>query len=190
MKSTISLLGSFKGLEPGGLELMIRKWKRELERGREREKERKKDTGTQALMDKGALLAEMQAYISLVRWLLSYYTGWNFINSHNMDSLINTRSLTLKRVTACLILWPQSWELRAALPVLGIGTDKEQRILEKWHTKEEKCNILDSLKLNVPWQFPLFYFFIIGGDCRYFSEKGPDQMSLLSLNNFSWKPSV
>ena len=41
----------------------------------------------------------MQAYISLVRWLFSYYTGWNFINSHNMDSLIHTRSLTLKRIT-------------------------------------------------------------------------------------------
>ena len=127
MKSTISLLGSFKGLEPGGLELMIRKWKRELERGREREKERKKDTGTQALMDKGALLAEMQAYISLVRWLLSYYTGWNFINSHSMDRLIHTKSLTLKRVTErsywkeskqiprYCFSWSQSWELHAAL---------------------------------------------------------------------------
>ena len=31
------------------------------------------------------------------------------------------------------------------------GTDKEQRVLEKWHTKEEN-NILDPLKLNVPWQ--------------------------------------
>ena len=30
-----------------------------------------------------------------------------------------------------------------------LGTDKEQRILEKWHTKE-KNNILDPLKLNVP----------------------------------------
>ena len=97
---------------------------------REREKERK-TWGPKLWWSKGALLAEMQAYISLVRWLLSYYTGWNFINSHNMDSLIHTRSLTLKRVTACLILWPQSWELRRALLVLGIGTDKEQRILEK-----------------------------------------------------------
>ena len=52
MKSTISLLGSFKGLEPGGLELTIRKWKREPEEGRgEREQERKKDTETQALME-------------------------------------------------------------------------------------------------------------------------------------------
>ena len=30
---------------------------------------------------------------------------------------------------------------------------------------------MDPLKLNVPWQFPLFYFFIIGGDCRYFVKK-------------------
>jgi hypothetical protein len=29
------------------------------------------------------------------------------------------------------------------------GTDKEQRILEKRHTKEEN-NILDPLKLNIP----------------------------------------
>ena len=43
------LLGSFNGPEPGGLESMIRKWKRELEGGRERE--RKKDTGTEALME-------------------------------------------------------------------------------------------------------------------------------------------
>ena len=97
---------------------------------RERKKERK-TRGPKLWLSKGALLAEMQAYISLVRWLLSYYTGWNFINSHNMNSLIHTRSLTLKRVTACLIPWPQSWELHAALLILGIGTDKEQRILEK-----------------------------------------------------------
>ena len=31
------------------------------------------------------------------------------------------------------------------------GTDKEQRVLEKQHTKEEN-NILDPLKLNVPLQ--------------------------------------
>ena len=163
MKSTISLLGSVKGLEPGGLELMIRKWKRELERGREREKERKKDTGTQALMDKGALLAEMQAYISLVRWLLSYYTGWNFINSHSMDRLIHTKSLTLKRVTErsywkeskqiprYCFSWSQSWELHAAQLVLGIGSDKEQRIYEKQH--------VGILLLNIPWYIILVFEF-------------------------------
>ena len=97
---------------------------------REREKERK-TWGPKLWWSKGALLAERQACISLVRWLLSYYTGWNFINSHNMDSLIHTRSLTLKRVIACLISWPESWELHAALLILGIGTDAEQRILEK-----------------------------------------------------------
>ena len=97
---------------------------------RERQKERK-TRGPKLWWSKGALLAEIQAYISLVRWLLSYYTGWNFINSHIMDSLIHTRLLTLKRVTACLIPWPQSWKLHAALLILGIETDKEQRILEK-----------------------------------------------------------
>ena len=44
------LLGSFDGPEPGGPEL-IRKCKRELERGRERERERRKDVETQALME-------------------------------------------------------------------------------------------------------------------------------------------
>ena len=139
--------------------------------------------GTQALMEQGySINRNAGLYISLVRWLLSYYTGWNFINSHNMDSLIHIRSLTLKIVTEGsyrkefkqihfimiseimfwelrawshfweLRAWSHFWELRAALLIPGIGTDKEQRILEKWHTKEEKCNILDSLKLNVPWQ--------------------------------------
>ena len=84
-----------------------------------------------------------------------------------MDSLIHTRLLMLKRVIEgrCWeesrqvpFPWSQSWELRAALLVPRIGTDKEQRILEKWIeksiekcTKEEKCNILDSLKSNIPW---------------------------------------
>ena len=45
------MLGSFNGPEPGGLELTISKWKRELEGGGEKERERKKDTGTQALME-------------------------------------------------------------------------------------------------------------------------------------------
>ena len=97
---------------------------------REKEKERKTQ-GPKLWWSKGALFPEMQAYISLVRWLLGYYTGWNFINRHNMDSLIHTRSLMLKRVTAWLIPWPQSWELHAALLILGIGTDMEQRILER-----------------------------------------------------------
>ena len=39
--------------------------------------------------------------------------------------------------------------------------------------KGRKYNILDPLKLNVPWQFPLFYFFIIGGDCRLRLWKRP-----------------
>jgi len=39
--SSIFVLGFFNGLEPGGLELMITKGKRELEGGREREEERK-----------------------------------------------------------------------------------------------------------------------------------------------------
>ena len=112
-----------------------------------------------------------------------------------MDSPLSKRSL--KRVTegshwreSKQVLFPMISVLRTACSFAHScfpGTDKEQRVLEKWHTKEE--SILDLLKLNVPWQVPLFYFCIIG-DCRYFCEKGPDQLSLFSLNNFSWKASV
>ena len=114
-----------------------------------------------------------------------------------MDSLLSTRSL--KRVTEGSH-WRESKQVPS--PMISVlrtacrsthscfpGTDKEQRVLKKQHTKEEN-NILDPLKLNVPWQFPLFYFFITGGDSRYFCENGPDQLSLFSLNNFSWKASV
>ena len=117
-------------------------------RGRERKKERK-TRGPKLWWSKGALLAEMQVYISFVR-LLSYYTGWNFINSHNMDSLIHTRSLTLKRVTegsyrkeSKQIPFLMISVLSAALLFPGIGTDKKQKILEKQH--------VGILLLNIPW---------------------------------------
>ena len=48
----------------------------------------------------------------------------------------------------------------------------ENRNRESLRNGPQKKKItLDQLKLNVPWQFPLFYFFIIGGDCRYFVKK-------------------
>ena len=152
------LLGSFNGPEPGDPELTIRKWKRERERERER-----KTRGSKLWWSKGILLAEMQAYISLVGWLLSYYTGWNFINSHSMDRLIHTKSLTLKRVTErsywkeskqiprYCFSWSQSWELHADQLVLGIGSDKEQRIYEKQH--------VGILLLNIPWYIILVFEF-------------------------------
>ena len=65
----------------------------------------------------------------------------------------------------------------------------KNRVLENRQTKEENI-MLSPLKLNVPWQFPVFYFFIIGDDCRYCCEKGPEQVSLFSFNNFSWKASI
>ena len=138
----------------------------------------------------------MQAYISLVKWLLSHYKGWNPINCNKIDSLIHTSSLTLKRVTEGSY-WKESKQV--PFPMISVlrtacssarsyfpGTDKKQSLWEMAH-KRRKCNILDPLKLNGLWQFPIFYFFIIGGHCRYFSGKGLDQMSLFSLNNFSWK---
>ena len=127
------------------------------EGGRERERRKERKTwGPKFWWSKCILLAEMQTYISLVRYLVSYYTGWNFINSHNMDSLIHTRSLTLKRVTEEVIErnpsrypFPWSQELRAALLVPGTGTDKEQRVLEKRHTKE-KMQHIGFLKVKCP----------------------------------------
>ena len=68
-----------------------------------------------------------------------------------MDSLIHTRLLTLKRVTACLILWPQSWELRAALLILGIGTDKNRASLRN---RKQHAGLL---LLNAPWHHCCFY---------------------------------
>ena len=140
----------------------------------------------------------MQAYISLVKWLLSHYKGWNSISCNKMDSLIHTRSLMLKRSLKGVternpsrypFPWSQSWELRAAPLVPKIGTDKEQRVLRNG-TQWKKMQHTASLKVERPLRFLPFYFFIIGGDCRCFCEKVTDQLSLFSLNNFSWKASV
>ena len=75
-----------------------------------------------------------------------------------MDSPLSKRSM--KRVTegshwreSKQVLFPMISVLRTACSSARScfpGTDKEQRVLEEWHTKEE--NILDPLKLNVPWQ--------------------------------------
>ena len=75
-----------------------------------------------------------------------------------MESPLSKRSM--KRVTegshwreSKQVLFPMISVLRTACSSARScfpGTDKEQRVLEKWHTKEE--NILDPLKLNVPWQ--------------------------------------
>ena len=76
-----------------------------------------------------------------------------------MDSPLSKRSL--KRVTegshwreSKQVLFPVISVLRTAFSSARScfpGTDKEQRVLEKRHTKEEN-NILDPLKLSVPWQ--------------------------------------
>ena len=110
---------------------------------KEREKQRKTDTGTQALMEQGYFISRNAGlYISLVRWLLSYYIGWNFINSHNMDRLIQgrwCRKESLKGVTErnpsrYPFPWSQSWELCAVSFVPVARNCKEQRIYEKWKT--------------------------------------------------------
>ena len=136
-----------------------KEWRKEGRKGG-REEERRQKRVPKLWWSKGILLADMQVCISLVRWLHRYQTGWNFIKSYNMDSLIHTRSLMLNRVTEGSY-WKESKQipflmisvLRAAcnFTCSKIETDREQRIFEKWHTKEEKCNIFDSLKLNVPW---------------------------------------
>ena len=60
------------------------------------------------------------------------------------------KGVTEGNPSRCSFPWSQSWELHAALLVPVPGTDKEERVLEKRHTKEEN-NILDPLKLNIPW---------------------------------------
>ena len=54
---------------------------------------------TQVLGGARVLLAEIQAYISLVKWLLSHYKEWNSISFNKMDNLIHLSPLTSKRVT-------------------------------------------------------------------------------------------
>ena len=62
--------------------------------------DRKKATGDPGLeWSKGILLAEIEAYISLVKWLLSHYKEWNPIRCNKMDNLIHLSPQTLKRVT-------------------------------------------------------------------------------------------
>ena len=105
---------------------------RELEGGREREKERKKDTGTQALMEQGYFISRNAGLCIFSRWLLSYYTGWNFINSHNMDSLTHTRLLTQERVTEGSY-WKESKQIpflmRSVLRVVCSSTHSQNRNL-------------------------------------------------------------
>ena len=57
----------------------------------------------------------------------------------------------------------------SGLPLLLLltGTNEEQRAQERQETAHR------NLLLNIPWQFPLFY---------YICKKGPDQMSLVSIN--------
>ena len=149
------VLWSFNGPEPGGPESTIRKWKREPEGGGEREKERK-TWGPKLWWSKGALLAEMQAYVSLVRWLLSYYTGWNFIDSHNMDSLIYTRSLMQKRVTE-----GSYWKESKQIPFPMISVLRTACCFTRSHCQElirnrgfmrNRKQQAGILQLNVPWQ--------------------------------------
>ena len=149
--------------------------------------------GPRSLVEQGYFISTNAA-----KWLLSHSKECNSVSCNKMDSLIHTRSLMLKRSLKGVternpsrypFPWSQSWELRAAPLVPKIGTDKEQRILEKWRTKEEKQHI-GFLKVERSLTIPPFLFFHNWGDCRYLSEKGPDQMSLFSLNNFSWKASV
>ena len=43
------MLGSFNGPEPGGLESMIRKWKKEPEGGRERDRKKERHGNTSSV---------------------------------------------------------------------------------------------------------------------------------------------
>ena len=117
-----------------------------------KESKEKKDTGDPSLdWNKGTLFAEMHAYISSIKWLLNHYE-WNSISCNKKDSPVSKRSL--KRLTkgshwreSKQVTFPMISVLRTAyssacscIPV----TDKEQRVLQKWRTKEE----------NAPYWFP------------------------------------
>ena len=116
----------------------------------EENEDRKKDAGEPNLYwNKGILLAEMHAYISSVKWLLSHYKEWNSTSCNKMDSLIHTRSL--KRVTErnpsrCPFPWSQSWELRAALliPVFEELIRNRETLRNGTHT--QKMQHIGSLK--------------------------------------------
>ena len=66
--------------------------------------------------------------------------------SHWRESLKGTNEGNPRR---CSFPWSQSWEMHAALLIPVFHELIRNRVLEKWHTKEE--NILDPLKLNIPW---------------------------------------
>ena len=172
------------------LKAWVRKWVRQASTLWREWRQKEGRGGPRSLVVQGYFISRNVGLYIFVKWSLSYYKEWNSISCNKMDSLIYTRSLkevTERNPSRYPFPRPQSWELHAALLVPGIGTDKEQRILEKWHTKEEKCNIIGFLSVEHSLTITPFNFFIIRGDCRYFSEKGLDQMSLFSLNNFSWK---
>ena len=127
---------------------------------REREKERKRERKTQRSKlwwSKGILLAEMQAYISLVRYIWHRNdTGWNFINSHNMDSLVHTRSLKQKRVTkgsywkgSKQTPFPKISVLRTACCFTRSHCLELTRNRELMRNRRQHAGIL---LLNVPWQ--------------------------------------
>ena len=60
------------------------------------------------------------------------------------------KGVTERNPSRCLLSWSQSWERRAALliPVFQELIRNRESLRNSTHTK----NILDPLKLNVPWQ--------------------------------------
>ena len=74
------------------------------------------------------------------------------------------------------IPWPQSWEQHAT-PLVPVY---QELISNRGFVRNRKQHA-EILKLNVPWQFPLFH---------YICKKDHDHLSLLSLNNFCRKTTV
>ena len=121
-----------------------------------------------------------------------------------MDSPLSKGSL--KRVTegshwseSKQMFFPMILVLRAACISARScfpGTDKNQRVLEKWHTKEE--NRSDPLKLNVPWQesvmpsnhlilcCPLLLLLSIFPSIRVFSNESAVHIRLPKYWSFSF----
>ena len=66
------------------------------------------------------------------------------------------------------------------------GMDKEQRALDKQHTKEEN-NILDSLKLNVPWQVKAMVFLVVMNGCESWTMKKAEHWRTDAFEPGCWR---
>ena len=126
----------------------------------------KRDTGDPSLeWNKGALFAEMYVYVSSYKAVLgskkieqTQSQANNNLQRARNHSISWVRGASLKRSlkgvternpSRCPLSWSQSWELHEAL--LVPVSQELIRNRESLRNSTQKKNILDPLKLNVPW---------------------------------------